>query len=88
MEVRGVAREGSRAGVGPSVGPRIDWEDVQRTRIAACQALEEYEEQASQDPKRLKQLLKDVLIVMFHSVQPPDRYNAARRTEVAHSCHS
>jgi hypothetical protein len=71
-----------------TLGPRIDWEDVQRTRIAACQALEEYEEQASQDPKRLKQLLKDVLIVMFHSVQPPDRYNAARRTEVAHSCHS
>ena len=59
--------------------PRIDWEDVQRTRIAACQALEEYEEQASQDPKRLKQLLKDVLVVLFHSITPPDRVGVIRR---------
>jgi hypothetical protein len=50
---------------------------VQRTRLNAVAALEEYEKQPSQDPKRLKQLLKEVIIILFHSVQPPDRVGVA-----------
>jgi hypothetical protein len=52
---------------------------VQRTRLNAVAALEEYEKQPSQDPKRLKQLLKEVIIILFHSVQPPDRVGVIRR---------
>ena len=51
----------------------IDWPDVQRTRVAVIQAYN----QAPPDQKA--GLLKDVLVIMLHSVTPPDRVGVIRK---------
>jgi hypothetical protein len=44
----------------------IEWVDVQKTRQAACKAY-------SDATVKTTAMLKEVLIIMFHSVTPPDR---------------
>jgi hypothetical protein len=49
---------------------------VQRTRVAAVQALEAF---TGDNAAALKQLLKEVVIILFHSIVPPDRVGVVRR---------
>ena len=46
----------------------IDWPDVQKTRVNICQAY-----LACEDPEKKRAMLRSVIIVLLHSVTPPDR---------------
>ena len=51
----------------------IDWQEVQQTRVKICNAYNE----ASAAGKR--ELIRDVIIVLLHSITPPDRVGVIRR---------
>jgi hypothetical protein len=60
----------------PTRSPLPLEQDVQRTRVAAVQALEAF---TGDNAAALKQLLKEVVIILFHSIVPPDRVGVVRR---------
>ena len=55
----------------------IDWEAAQRARVKAIAAAEACGEKTSQ--KARVHLLRDALIVLFHTAQPPDRVGVVRK---------
>ena len=61
----------------------ISWEDVQTTRLNVLRA---WEAISSSAPIHVKQkMLSDVLVILFHSITPPE-YTLRQRLE--RSCHS
>jgi len=52
----------------------LSWEDAQRARVAAVQKYN-----AATNPELKKSLLRDCLILAFHTLQPPDRVGVVRR---------
>ena len=55
------------------------WEDAQRARVAC---IDKY--RAAKGHEQKKALLKDVLVLSFHTLQPPDRVGGERCTQPAH----
>ena len=64
----------------------IEWEQAQRGRVLAIEAWRAHA--ASLDaPNSAKEtlLLRDVLIMLFHTVQPPDRVGVVRKLRLGHT---
>ena len=58
----------------------IDWEDVQRTRVAVVAAY-------NTAPSTIRPaILREVLLIMFHSVTPPDRVGTQPEPRELVSC--
>ena len=55
----------------------ISWEDVQKTRLAVAKAYAAVPPTADRAVKR--KALLDLLVVLFHSITPPDRVGVIRR---------